>query len=313
MKFGTKYSHSFIALIMSATLGLTASSQTVIPLYSDSIPNAKQGPDEEQSETKDSILRISKVSRPTLSIYLPPEEKNTGAAVVICPGGGYSILAAGHEGADVAKRFNEMGVTAFVLKYRIPNDQTMMNKEIGPLQDAQRAIQYVRESAKRYNINKNAIGIMGFSAGGHLASTAGTHFQNAYIANPKNTSLRPDFMVLVYPVISFSDTIGHIGSRDQLIGKNAPPEKIKEYSNEQQATEKTPPAFLVHAKDDPVKVENSLVFEKALKEHGVPVEMYLYEKGGHGYGMYNKTSNVRWMDLVEEWLKKMKFIKANKK
>ncbi|WP_147206026.1 alpha/beta hydrolase [Segetibacter aerophilus] len=309
MKF-TKYLSCLIAFIMTVTCTMNAVSQTIIPLYKDSIPNSKPTADEEKSEiSKDSILIVSKVSRPTLSIYLPPKEKRTGAAVIICPGGGYWILAAGHEGADVARRFNEMGVAAFVLKYRIPNDKTMVNKEIGPLQDAQRAIQVVRENAKAWGINKNTVGIMGFSAGGHLASTAGTHFQRSYIANPKKTNLRPDFMVLAYPVISFTDSIGHTGSADQLLGKKASAEKIKEYSNELQVTTQTPPTFLVHAKDDGVKVENSLSFAAALKKHNVPAELYLYEKGGHGYGMYNKTSSVRWMDLVEEWMKKMKFIK----
>lgn len=297
----------FLITTLSCTHG---SSQTAMPLYNGSIPNAKQTPDEETSEiNKDSILIISKISQPTLSVYLPPKEKRTGTAVIICPGGGYWVAAAGHEGADVAKKFTEMGITAFVLKYRIPNDQTMVDKEIGPVQDAQRAIQLVREKAAQWGIEKDRIGIMGFSAGGHLASTAGTHFQHTYIDNPEKTNLRPDFMILVYPVISFSDSIGHIGSRDQLIGKNPTPEKINEYSNDMQVTPQTPPAFLVHAKDDPVNVKNSIVFAEALKKNGVPVEMYLYEKGGHGYGMYNKSSPVRWMDLVQQWLKKMQFIK----
>ena len=284
--------------------------QSTIPLYKDSIPNSIAGPDEETSTiNKDSVLIISKVSRPTLTIYLPPREKQTGAAVIICPGGGYWVLAAGHEGADVAKRFNEMGIAAFVLKYRIPNDRTMLNKEIGALQDAQRAIQVVRENAKEWGIRKNAIGIMGFSAGGHLASTAGTHYQTTFISNPKKTSLRPDFMLLIYPVISFTEAIGSKNSGEQLLGKDAPADKIKEYSNELQVTRKTPPAFLVHAKNDGVKVENSLVFADALKKHKVPVGMHIYEKGGHGYGMYNKTSNVLWMDLVEQWMKQMRFIR----
>jgi acetyl esterase/lipase len=299
-----------ILIAIMSTMSCTSSrSQTVIPLYKDSIPNSKWTPDEEKSEMRDSILIISKISRPTLSIYLPPKEKRTGAAVVICPGGGYWISAAGHEGADVARKFNEMGIAAFVLKYRIPNDQIMINKEIGPVQDAQRALQIVRENAKAWGIEKDKIGIMGFSAGGHLASTAGTHFQNTYIDNGKGTSLRPDFMILVYPVISFSDSIGHTGSRDNLIGKNPSPEKIREYSNETQVTPQTPPTFLVHAKDDGVKVENSLVFAEALKKNNVPVDMYLYESGGHGYGMYNKSSPVLWMDLVQQWMRTMKFIK----
>ncbi|MBA2330738.1 MAG: alpha/beta hydrolase [Flavisolibacter sp.] len=283
--------------------------QEAIPLYKGPIPNSIPSLDEETSEiNKDSVLIIHKVSRPTLSIYLPPKEKCTGAAVIICPGGGYWVLAAGHEGAHVAKRFNEMGIAAFVLKYRIPDEKTMINTSIGPLQDAQRALQVVRENASAWGIDKNRIGILGFSAGGHLASTAGTHFQKAYIHNPKKTNLRPDFMVLVYPVTTFTHNGLQISSNEKLLGKNASPQLIREFSNDLQVTAKTPPTFLVHAKDDDVKVENSLVFAEALKRNNVPVELYLYEKGGHGYGMYNKASHVLWMDLVEKWLKKMHFI-----
>ena len=285
-------------------------SQTVISLYRDSIPNARDIADEEKSDTdQNGILRITKVSRPTLTVYFPPKEKATGAAVIICPGGGYRLLAASHEGYDVAKRFNEMGVAAFVLKYRIPNDQTMVNKEIGPLQDAQRAIQMVRENAKKWRIDENKIGIMGFSAGGHLASTAGTHYEQAYIENNKKISLRPDFLILVYPVIGFNDSIAHTGSRDQLLGKNAAPEKIMLYSNQTQVTPNTPPTFLVHAKDDHVKVQNSLLFAEALEKNKVPYKIHLYEKGGHGYGMNNPTSDVKWMDLVEQWMKEKDWLK----
>jgi acetyl esterase/lipase len=283
-----------------------SNAQVTIPLYPGVIPNSKSTVDKETAETKDSILRIAFISRPTLTAYLP--EKPNGAAVIICPGGGYWIEAAGHEGADVARKFNEAGITAFVLKYRIPDTATMINREIGPLQDAQRAIQIVRENAASYGIKKDKIGLMGFSAGGHLASTAGTHFNHNYIENAKHISLRPDFLILVYPVISFTDSIGHIGSRDQLIGKNPSQDKIKEYSNELQVTDQTPPSFLVQAKDDPVKVQNSIVFADALRKHNVPVEIYLYEKGGHGYGMNNKTSPVKWMDLAEAWMRKMKFM-----
>lgn len=285
-------------------------SQQVIDLYSDSIPNSRPAPNEEFADTtKEGILIIHKISRPTLTIFLPPAAKATGAAVIICPGGGYWIAAAGHEGYDVARRFNEMGIAAFVLKYRIPSDAIMINKEIGPLQDAQRAIQMVRTNARTWGIQKNKIGIMGFSAGGHLASTAGTHFQKYYITNNRKISLRPDFMILVYPVISFTDSIGHSGSRQNLIGKNPSAEKVREYSNEWQVTRRTPPVFLVHAKNDPIKVENSLVFAESLRKNKVPYEIYLYEKGGHGYGMNNPTSEIKWMDLVNEWMKKMKWIK----
>ena len=297
-------------LLFLLTGGQCLSGQEVMNLYPDSIPNSKQTPNEEYSDTtKEGILIIHKISRPTITIFLPPKKMATRAAVIIYPGGGYWIVAAGHEGYDVAKRFAEMGIAAFVVKYRIPNGASMQNPEIGPLQDAQRAIQLVRSNARRWGIDKNKIGIMGFSAGGHLAATAGTHFNKSYISNRKKTDLRPSFMILVYPVISFTDSIGHTGSRDNLLGKNPTMEKIMEYSNELQVTEKTPPTFLVHAKDDPIKVENSLAFAEALRNKKVANEMYLYESGGHGYGMMNPASDVRWMDLVNDWMRKMKWIK----
>jgi acetyl esterase/lipase len=235
---------------------------------------------------------------------LPAKEKANGTAVIICPGGGYHINAIEHEGTDVAKQFNEMGVTAFVLKYRIPNDATMENKEIGPLQDAQRAIQLVRGRAKEWNVNPNRIGIMGFSAGGHLASTAGTHFATSVIKINAGENLRPDFMILIYPVVSFQDNVGHIGSRDQLIGKNPTREKIDFYSNELQVTTATPPTFLVHASDDnAVLSENSILFYQALIKNKVAAELHIYQKGGHGFGMNNKTTDDRWMKTLGNWMK----------
>jgi len=284
---------------------MTSFSQTIIPLYKDSIPNSKPSPNEESStyEGENKILIVHNVSRPSLTVFLQPKEKASGAAVIICPGGGYSILAASHEGYDVAKKLNEMGVAAFVLKYRIPDDKTMLNKEIGPLQDAQRAIQIVRERAVEWNINPSRIGIMGFSAGGHLASTAGTHFDKAVIENKNNTSLRPDFMVLVYPVISFTDSIGHIGSRDNLLGKNPSEEKIRAYSGELQVVANTPPAFLVHAgNDDVVKVQNSIRFYEAEQKNNIPAELHIYPKGGHGFGMNNPTTKDLWMERLKNWL-----------
>jgi acetyl esterase/lipase len=294
-----------LLLFIYSNLYMVSFSQTVMPLYTDSIPNSKSSPNKESStyEGENKILIVHNVSRPSLTVFLPAKEKADGTAVIICPGGGYSILAASHEGYDVAKKFNEWGIAAFVLKYRIPDEMTMINKEIGPLQDAQRAIQIVREKAKEWNINPWRIGIMGFSAGGHLASTAGTHFAKAVIENKNSTSLRPDFMILIYPVISFTDSIGHIGSRDNLIGKNPSPEKIKLYSNELQVTTKTPPAFLVHAgNDDAVKVKNSIDFCEALQKNNVPAELHIYPKGGHGFGMNNPTTKDQWMERLRNWL-----------
>jgi acetyl esterase/lipase len=276
--------------------------QSVVPLYPGDVPNSKPGPDLEESVT-DGILRISHVSHPTLTIYRPAAGKGSGTAIVICPGGGYAILAAGHEGREEAERLADSGIVGIVLKYRLPDDAIMVDKTIGPLQDAQRALQYVREHARDLGVDPHKIGIMGFSAGGHLASTAGTHFEDAYIANPKHTSLRPDFMVLGYPVISFTDSIGHIGSRDNLLGKNPPLDSILKYSNERQVTRKTPPAFLMHAKDDnTVPVANSLDFAAAMTAHRVPVEVFLYDHGGHGFGLHNPTSSVDWFAIALHWM-----------
>ena len=293
-----------IALILLLHIApLLLMCQTVIPLYKDSIPNSKPSKNEEKSEQSNGILIISKISIPTLSIYLPSKQNATGTAVVICPGGGYSIVAAGHEGADIAKTFTDMGVAAFVVKYRIPNIETMIDPEIGPLQDAQQAIKIVREGAKQWNVNSAKVGIMGFSAGGHLASTAGTHFSKSVISNSNNTSLRPDFMLLIYPVISFADSIGHMGSRDNLIGKNPSAQKIIEYSNELQVNTDTPPTFLVHASDDDaVKPQNSIVFYQALLKNHVAAEMHLYETGGHGFGLNLKNKNEHWMERCKNWM-----------
>jgi acetyl esterase/lipase len=282
------------------------SAQTVIPLYTDSIPNSKPAPDEEVTiGSQAGHTCESKVSRPTLTIFLAPKEKANGTAVIVIPGGGYTNVCNAHEGTAVALKFNEMGVTAFVLKYRIPNDATMINKEIGPVQDAQRAIQVVRERAKEWGIDKDRVGILGFSAGGHLASTAGTHFQHHYIDVKRSVNLRPDFMILVYPVISFADSIVHWGSRNNLIGKNPTPEMIREYSNELHITNKTPPTYLVHAEDDStVKLQNTLVFGTQLQKNKVPFDFYLYEKGGHGFGLINPASDVKWMDLINQWMNK---------
>lgn len=294
-----------VALVLCALwLNTISMAQQTIPLYPGTIPNSKVAADEETSEQKDGITIVSKISRPTLSIFLPPKKKANGTAVIIFPGGGYWVNAISHEGTDVARKFKEMGVAAFVLKYRIPSDATMENREIGPLQDAQQAIKVVRQRAAEWHVDPNRIGIMGFSAGGHLASTAGTHFAKPVIPDVGGVSLRPDFMILIYPVISFQDSVGHLGSREQLIGKNPSLEKKNYYSNELQVTPQTPPAFLVHATDDDVvKVKNSVLFYLSLVKNKVPAELHLYQKGGHGFGMNNKTTQDKWMERCKNWMR----------
>jgi acetyl esterase/lipase len=278
--------------------------QTVLPLYEGVIPNSKPSANKERSATDAAgILRISKVSVPTLTMYVPEKQSEKRSAVIICPGGGYGILAASHEGTDVAKAFNEMGITAFVLKYRLPDDSLMVDKSIGPLQDAQRAIQLVRENAQQFNIDGAKIGIMGFSAGGHLAASASTRFTEQLIQNPKQTSLRPDFSILIYPVISFMDGITHKGSRMNLLGKIQTLETLQKFSNELRVTEQTPPAFLVHAGDDPaVSVANSISYYEALLKQKIYSNMIIYPHGGHGFGMNNKTTKDKYMLNLQNWL-----------
>jgi acetyl esterase/lipase len=302
-----------IALFILSLLPLLmATAQQELPLYgTDPIPNSKPVADHEKvdSGARPGYYTLSKVSHPTLTVFLPPKGKANGLAVIVCPGGGYSHLAMAHEGMEVARVLNTMGIAAFVLKYRLPSDETMIDKTIGPLQDAQRAIQLVRQRAGEWGIT-GQVGILGFSAGGHLASTAGTHFETTTIDNKDNISLRPDFMVLLYPVISFSDSIGHTGSRDNLIGKNPAAQLIQEYSNELQVTARTPPAFLVHAEDDKtVPVANSLHFYESLLHNKIPAEMHIYPKGGHGFGLHNPTTKDEWTQRLYNWMQSNGWLK----
>lgn len=314
-------------------LGFTISyAQQVIPLYDGKVPNSKviAGLTDTTAvfpSGNKKIHFILRVASPDLTVFLPEKSKATGIAVIICPGGGYTGLAIDHEGYDIAKKLNEKGIAGFVLKYRLPNAQYVENKQIVPLQDAQRAIQLVRENAEKWGINPDKIGIQGNSAGGHLASTLGTHYQKALIDNLRKTSLRPDFMVLNYPVISMADSLTHMGSRYNLIGEGLSPaalkaimsdwktseqkltklsvdgEKIKEYSNELQVTSDTPPTFITHAVDDNVvKVQNSLLFIAALQKNKVLVESFFYAKGGHGFAIDNPTTDVEWIDNCMTWI-----------
>lgn len=280
-------------------------SQEVIQLWPDgAVPNAISGVQiAEKSETDaNGILRISNVSVPTLTAYLPPKDKATGSAVMICPGGGYSILAASHEGSDVARWFNSIGVAAFVLKYRLPNPEIMTNQQEVPLMDAMQGMTLIRQNSTKYGINPDKIGVMGFSAGGHLAATLATHYHRGAQASQM---AKPNFAILLYPVITFGEK-AHIGSRDKLLGKlNISPEMVAYYSNELQVTSQTPPTFLVHSEDDKgVPVENSINYYLACLKNGVPAEMHLYPTGGHGYGLRTAKfgSLNTWPDACKAWL-----------
>lgn len=291
----------FISLVFIVGVVFSLNAQKIIPLF-DKIPN---NTDTLNQETKLARGKWSaQITKPTLTIYLPTKDKSIGMGVIICPGGGYSFVSMASEGYEVAAKLNEMGIAAFVLKYRIPVDSRMVHKEICPLQDAQRAIQIVREHACEYNLDTAMVGIMGFSAGGHLASTASTHYQKYYIQNKEKTNLRPSFSILIYPVISFTDKIGHLGSRLKLIGEIPSIKLINEYSNELHVDKNTPPAFLVHAQNDNiVNPLNSLAYYESLLNNKVPnCEMHIFPTGGHGFGMKIQDSNVQWMNQLQDWL-----------
>lgn len=291
-------------LLVFALLALNLSAQQIIPLYPGTIPNNTGYKMKEIRMEKDGqLLGFRNISEPTLNIYLPDEKIATGAAVVICPGGGYGMESYRLEGTNIAETFQKNGVAAFILKYRLPSDSIMPDKSVGPLQDAQQAIKTVRERAAEWKINPAKIGIMGFSAGGHLASTAGTHFDKAYIPNSENTSLRPDFLILVYPVISMQDGLTHGGSRNNLLGKSPSQEQIVLFSNDLQVNANTPPSWITHTGDDTVvPVENSIRFYQQLIRNKVPAEMHLYPAGNHGFVL--KLPCDQWMQPLFEWMGK---------
>jgi acetyl esterase/lipase len=281
------------------------SQNTVIPLW-EKIPNSIVNTDykEEMTYFNDgSINGISKVSEPTVTVFLADAKIANGTSVVIYPGGGYHHLSINKEGYKIAQWLNTLGISAFVLKYRLPSDLTMKDKTIGPLQDAQEAMRMVRRNADKWKLNPNKIGVIGFSAGGHLASTLSTKFFEKVYTLIDNTSARPDFSILIYPVISMQDGITHDGSKENLLGKNASSELIENYSNEKNVDATTPKTFIVHATDDKaVPVENSINYYLALKQNKIPVEMHLYENGGHGFGLGTDGTNKNWSKACENWL-----------
>jgi acetyl esterase/lipase len=282
---------------------MEANAQQVIPLYKGAIPGAKTPPADYVETTvngTDGVARVSKVVTPTLTAYLPT--KPNGTAVIICPGGGYSILAFDKEGTLVAKRFNDLGITAFVLKYRLPSDAIMEDKSMGPLQDALQAIYLIRKNASVWNVDPAKIGIMGFSAGGHVASSLSVHYNDVKVQNQEGVSLRPDFSVLIYPVINFG-SYTHPGSVKNLLGENPTDAQRRYFSGELHINAQTPPAFLVHANNDgAVPVKNSLAYDEALAKNKVAAEMHIYQGGGHGFGMYNKTTKDDWFESLKNWM-----------
>jgi acetyl esterase/lipase len=302
-----------LAYVVGITMNLFAQ-EKVINLWNGKVPGSIHNINYKQTvDSLDNWIKMKFVSEPTLDVYPAPPEKATGTAVIVCPGGGYSALAIAHEGAEVAQWLNNLGITAFVLKYRLPEDAIMVDKSVGPLQDAQKAIRLVRQHAKEWNIHPDKIGVMGFSAGGHLASTLSTHFNEKVYEPSEATSARPDFSLLIYPVITMNPGSAHMGSRTNLLGKDPSSDRVKHFSNELQVTKDTPPAFLVHSIDDEaVPVQNSIAYALALEKHRVPCELHIYQSGGHGYGL-GRSNNTEssWPEACRRWLKARGFLTVN--
>ena len=296
---------SSILLILIFPLFISAQS-FILPLWENNIPNSTK------AEVEESHIGSHKyvIPKPDIAVYLPAKRNTSGQAVLIIPGGGYHAIAYTWEGTDVAKWLNANGIIAVVLKYRLPNDTTSnIDRYKSPMLDASRAIRIIRANAAKWNIDENNIGVMGFSAGGHLASTLGTHFNQEKSRDDEIDSLssRPDFMVLMYPVITMSAESTHMGSKKNLLGENPSKGLMKYFSNEKQISSNTPPTFLVHCSDDNVvPVQNSILFYEALQQNDVGAEMHIYQKGSHGFSLANgKGSLGSWKDRCIDWLKNL--------
>jgi acetyl esterase/lipase len=279
-----------------------------VPLWLGDAPGAPRPDKPDEVTNSDGILRVGLVQQPSIRTYLPPADKATGAAVVIFPGGGYSIVAIEHEGYDVAKWLNSIGVAAIVVKYRVSKDPDYGYQHPVPLLDAQRAIRLTRSKAEEWGIDPERVGVLGFSAGGHLASTAGTLFDRNLMVRDRDEidrlSSRPNFMVLIYPVITTTKPFGHGGSKQNLLGADPDPDVVRLLSSELNVTDMTPATFLVHAHNDPVASENSIYFYLALKSAKIPAEIHLYESGGHGFGLgRDNNPAASWPQRCEEWLR----------
>jgi acetyl esterase/lipase len=297
-------------ILFSGLFSINGYSQgTVINVWPDGIPGSMRCETYFEGSTisGDHVTGYEKVTVPTLTIFLPPADKANGTAVLICPGGGYGGLAFDHEGFAIARWLNDNGIAGIILKYRLPSDLIMKDKSIGPLQDAQEGLRIIRRNALQWNIKPNRIGVIGFSAGGHLASTLSTHYAEKVYDSKDTTSARPDFSLLIYPVISFDASFTHAGTRKNLVGDNPSDAVIRHFSNDQMIDGKTPPAFLVHSSDDKVvPVKNSLVYYEGLVKNNVTAEMHIFQVGGHGYGLaVNRGTESAWPDLCLRWLKEI--------
>lgn len=297
----------FALVVSVVTATAVPPNPVTYPLWDGAPPNNQPFRQSEQRVREGSILWIWHVNNPSIEVRLPSRGNATGQAVIVCPGGGYGGLAYDWEGTDIAGWLNSRGIAAIILRYRLPVDGDVAHQKwLCPLLDAQRAIRFTRAHAAEWAVNPAKVGIMGFSAGGHLASTAGTHFDagDPTAADPIDRfSSRPDFLVLVYPVITMMKYT-HAGSRENLLGKNPSEALERQYSNELHVTAQTPPTFLVQAGDDEtVPVQNSLLFYEALLAHKVPAELHVYPHGGHGFSLALGKGRLQdWPRLCARWL-----------
>ncbi|MBN7812607.1 alpha/beta hydrolase [Algoriphagus sp. H41] len=295
-----------LTLILALMAAFAHAQVQILPLWEGTPPLQTQMDLQEEVVYQD-IIRIANVQAPTIEVYLPSKQLSTGQAVVIFPGGGYGILAYDKEGTDFAKWLNAQGIAGIVVKYRLPISKSLTDAKEVPLMDAQRAIRLVRQNAAAWNIAPDKVGVLGFSAGGHLASTLSTQYAHE-VERPKDAvdalSARPDFSILAYPVISFRDAAVHAGSRKNLIGENPSQELLDRFSGELNVNAQTPPTFLVHAQDDKgVPIENSLLFYSALHKNGVKASLHIYPTGGHGFGFgLGKGSVETWRDTLLVWM-----------
>lgn len=298
---------SFILFFMYMASNVLA--QDAVYLYPEGVPGLLDTTNREvNDERPDGLLRLAKVTQPCIYPYIPAGANEKTPAVLICPGGGYHIVSMTAEGFNVAEWLQAHGVAAFVLKYRLPDAEVFEDKSIVPLQDVQSAFKFIRENAKVYNIDTKAIGVMGFSAGGHLAASASVLYKNPLV-DAKAKELRPAFSILIYPVISFEDGLTHKGSRNSLIGPKWDKATQDYYSCEKQVDKDTPPAFLLHAKDDKgVPCRNSVVYKEALDAHGVVGKLVFFEKGGHGFGFRPGKETNRWLDEAFQWMSDMNIV-----
>jgi acetyl esterase/lipase len=302
---------SLVLFLSFLTVSGTYAQTSVMRLWPEGIPGViiNENYIEKPTMAEGIYTRFEKVTNPELYVFLPPKDRATGTAVLICPGGGYTALSFSKEGYVLASWLNENGIAGIVLKSRLPSDLIMKDKSIGPLQDAQEALRIIRRNASFWNIDPMKIGVMGFSAGGHLASTLSTHYAEKVYDVKDTTSARPDFSILVYPVITMDESYTHSGSRRNLLGENPSPAAVERFSNELQITKETPPAFLVHSGDDKsVPVRNSIEYYQGLQKYGIPSELHIFRSGGHGYGMsVNNGTQSAWPEICLSWMKTLGF------